>query len=65
MQYIITRMESTEGRFVEWHVRAVGDYYKTLLTLKDQDLRDLLSQIIAQDTDVFRQIKFQISNIKS
>ena len=60
MQYIITRVESTEGRFVEWHVRQMGNYYNILLTLKDQDLKDLLRQISEQDVN----IKFQISNIK-
>jgi len=59
MQYIITRMESTEGRFVSWRITASGDYYKTLLVLKDQDMKDLLKQIAEQDIEVFKNIKFQ------
>lgn len=60
MQYIITRMESTEGRFISWRITAYGNAYHTEFWLKDQDLKDLLRQIGEQD----KNIKFQISNIK-
>ena len=52
MQYIITRMKSTEGGCVSWRVTVCGDIYKTVLWLKAKDLRDLLEQIKEQNKEI-------------
>jgi len=49
MNFIITRIVNKKESCISWRVHPVGDFYKTLLIIKQQDLHDLLVQITYQD----------------
>lgn len=49
MNFVITKIVNKKEDFVSWRIHPVGDFYKTILILKNPDLRDILTQVICQD----------------
>lgn len=52
MNFIITKIVNKNEGFISWRVHPIGDFYKTLLIIKQHDLKDLLIQIIDQDPSI-------------
>ena len=61
MNFIIKKQKSSWDKYVTWRLFPVGDFYKTLLILKQQDVKDIISQIIDEDPEIAHYLKQLLS----
>ena len=57
MNFIITKIQSTNEYTVTWRIHPSGNFYKTIVILKQHDLKDLLIQIIDQSPSTVNFLK--------